>query len=219
MNGKPISIEDRSTATEFSVPKDHFTDLCHEFPLDRGTPQHSVGHTIIHETRSSGYAQFHPHVRYTQGYPPASSTTPIQETLLATCTIRSGLEDRECGIQFPPTRASLAAHLRTIHYVQQVKLTRTRLAGDPLITCPEEACHCRFYGRTCAIQPTETVQHRTHVVDLLRHCMDKHLRMPQRASIQCAHCGQSFTRRESLTRHVKRGCPNVRTAHSALCTN
>jgi hypothetical protein len=219
MNAQPNSIEDWSTAADFFAPKDHWTDPSHKFYFDHETTQNSVGQTRIHETGCSNHAQSHPHVQYVHDYQSASKSTTVQETFLATCTIRSGPEGRECGSRLSPNYTSLAAHLRTVHDIQEVKLARTRLAGRPLITCPEKACRCRFRGRACAIQSTEATHHRTHVVDLVRHCMDKHLRMPRQTCIRCAHCGQSFTRRESLRRHMKRGCPIVRTAHFALCTN
>lgn len=137
--------------------------------------------------------------------PPVTPVTSALQPNMATCTLSSSHgHGRECGAQLPGDYRSMASHLRTVHSIQDVKL------AHPLIPCPDESCRCRFRGKACLIgnqQVEGTARHRTHVADLVRHCMDKHSRGANRAS--CEHCGQSFTRPESRKRHLKTGCPKV----------
>jgi hypothetical protein len=139
----------------------------------------------------------------------AITRVPVSTAVLATCTIRSSPGKHECGSHIHGDYQNLAHHLRTAHRIPQVKLTRTRLPGESLITCPDEFCWGRHRDGTRPISQTTTgnTRDRTQVVNLVRHCMDKHLRGAERAS--CEYCGKTFSRRESRQRHLRQGCPNV----------
>jgi hypothetical protein len=139
--------------------------------------------------------------------PQVTLVTNVASTLsICTLPINRDHGRRECGARLSADYRSVATHLRTAHNIQDVKATH------PLITCPDETCRCRFRKRACpgsaTVQQIDgTTRHRTHVADLVRHCMDKHMRGAERVS--CDRCGQSFTRRESRQRHLSGGCPNV----------
>jgi hypothetical protein len=145
-----------------------------------------------------------PHWMDSRAQPQGTSVTSA--TNLATCTLASnhGHRRRACNAQLPATYQAVAHHLRTAHDVPQVKLTGTLLAGQPLLTCPDETCRCRYRAGPCA-----GPRHPTHVKDLVRHCMDKHLEGAERSS--CGTCGYRFTRPESRRRHLRIGCPQVST--------
>jgi hypothetical protein len=137
----------------------------------------------------------------------AQPLTDTPQETMGICTLRTGPSGRQCGANLPAERHTLAAHLKTVHYVSQVKVPRSRVAGHPLLPCPDESCRCRFRTKVCSMQPNTGARHRTHVVDLVRHCMDKHLLVSKH--FRCGTCDQTFSRRESITRHSKNGCPNV----------
>jgi hypothetical protein len=144
----------------------------------------------------------------------APITPSAPSSHIAVCTLPShrGSRSPECGVHIAATRRSVADHLRMTHGVQQVTLRRTRVSGQqvPLLPCPDHDCRCRFRTKACGMQTDGGSRHATHVVDLVRHCMDRHLQVSQ--SIQCEHCGKAFSRRGSRARHIRNGCPKVSAA-------
>jgi hypothetical protein len=128
------------------------------------------------------------------------------------CTIRDGIDvDKECGVVLQchgANQRNLIAHLRGCHGIQQVKL-KTHNPGEPLIQCPDHYCACRFRTKECSRSKSEGLQtsHRSHVVDLLRHCLDRHVRpvhTPDNKQYMCVFCEKTFSRSGSVARHQSR---------------
>jgi hypothetical protein len=132
----------------------------------------------------------------------------------STCTVRSSQGSQaghECGALLPTDRSSLETHLRLAHGVTMFKVPRTRRVGDQLISCPDDQCFCRFREKDCSRwhEDGSRALHRTHVVDLLRHYKDVHLRpvnneVPDRN--RCDLCNAIFTRPENVARHKRSNC-------------
>lgn len=125
------------------------------------------------------------------------------------CTVRDDLNgDKQCGVilKFQDgDHRTLITHLRESHGVQQIKL-KTHIPGDSLIQCPDHYCVCRFRTRECSRPNPEGphISHRSHVVDLLRHYLDRHVKLVHASDNKqytCVFCERTFSRSGSVARH------------------
>lgn len=146
---------------------------------------------------------------------PLASSGLSRRTIDVICTIcDQSTNGASCGARISYKdydRQALVVHLQTTHGVHHPNLN-SHAPGEPLIECPDTGCICRFRRKECARRDANgrPIPHRTHVVDIIRHYIDKHLQ-PVTATtssrFECDLCGKGFTRSGSVARHQRNNCP------------
>jgi hypothetical protein len=146
--------------------------------------------------------------------PPASPVSS-RHAIDTICTIRDqSRQGAACGFHITYMgydRQALVVHLQSYHGVNHSNLN-SHAPGEPLIECPDIGCMCRFRRKECVRRDANgrIMPHRTHVVDIIRHYIDKHLQpviATNGRGFDCDLCGKEFTRYGSMTRHKRNNCP------------
>ncbi|KAI0311732.1 hypothetical protein OF83DRAFT_724279 [Amylostereum chailletii] len=111
-------------------------------------------------------------VRFTRATQPTDLTTDVSPVVPV--PVPASGRRRHC-VPMDPTQAEILAHLKRVHGVDVNSQTK-------LQTCCWDGCDARLVAKSFA-----------------RHILGGHLRMMDHV---CAVCGKSFSRKDSMTRHI-----------------